>query len=79
MKRTDATFWPGTGILRSTGNAFTAAPPRAVQIGTAREQASSNARGRRPASAILAQPKNAITIGKQADSDKRARLRRANI
>ena len=73
------TYWPGTAILRSSGNAFTAAPPRAVQIGTAREQASANARGRRPASAILAQPKNAITIGKQADSDKRARLRKANI
>ena len=79
MKRTDATFWPGTGILRSTGNAFTAAPRATFSAEEKRAQVAANTKAARSVKQVLATAKNAITIGKQADSDKRARLRRASI
>lgn len=71
-------FWDD-GTPRSTGNAFTAAPAKPATLGSPAQAASALARARRPAAQILADAKGGIVIGKPADSDKRAGMRRANI
>lgn len=60
-------------------NAFTAVPPKSMHISTPAEQAYANARACRPAHEILADAKNQLAIGKPADSDRRAGMRRASI
>ncbi len=74
----NATHWDD-GTPKSAGNAFSAAPRATFTAAEKRALVSARTKAAQSAKQILAGGRNHISIGKQADSDKRARLRKAAI
>jgi len=64
-------YWPGTGIEKSTGNAFTIRPAKVFDTPAERQKAAAQAAAVKTQTLRNLEPRNSgISISKQSDADK---------
>jgi hypothetical protein len=73
-------FWPGTGIEKSTGNAFTIRPAKVFDTPAERQKAAAQAAAVKTQTLKHLKPRNSgISISKQSDADKTRAIQRGGI
>jgi len=73
-------YWPGTGIEKSTGNAFTIRPVKVFDTPAERQKAAAQAAAAKTQTLKHLKPRSSgISIGKQSDADKTKAIRRGGI
>jgi len=73
-------YWPGTGIKKSTDNAFAIRPAKVFDTPAERQKAAAQAAAAKTQTLRNLKPRaNGISISKQSDADKTKAIQRGGI